>query len=197
MMVTAYSMVVRSAPSGAVLRTAPVSPALIFGASSPIERASSKIGTTSATTTTTSTMPMTKPSIQPKWLLPSGAIGVAETARIALMCQPPVPVTRSDGLAEVPDGLQACVDRGKPCGHRAGQLCDGRNPAGRRNEGRADGTQVEDHPQEADGGDRDNDRRDDQGEPGSCWHGGFLSVLPSRGASQPNPRSGPHRPRSR
>src|SRR5215472_11196599 len=68
MMMVACSMVVRSAPSGAVLRTAPVSPALIFGASSPIERASSKIGTTSATTTTTSTMPMTKPSIQPKWL---------------------------------------------------------------------------------------------------------------------------------
>src|SRR5215475_10077048 len=66
MMVTAYSMVVRSAPRGAVLRTAPVSPALIFGASSPIERASSRIGTTSATTTATSTPPMTNPRVQPK-----------------------------------------------------------------------------------------------------------------------------------
>ena len=58
MMVVAYSIVVRSAPSGAVWFTASVSASLIFGASLPIERASSKMGTTSATTTRTTTMPI-------------------------------------------------------------------------------------------------------------------------------------------
>jgi hypothetical protein len=51
-------MVVRSAPSGAVLSTAWVSASLILGASLPIDRASSRIGTTSATTTSTMTMPI-------------------------------------------------------------------------------------------------------------------------------------------
>ena len=58
MMIVACSIVVRSAPSGAVLCTASVSASLIFGASLPIERASSRIGTTSATTTRTITMPI-------------------------------------------------------------------------------------------------------------------------------------------
>src|SRR6516164_3653160 len=58
MMTVAYSIVVRSAPSGAVLWTASVSASLIFGASSPIWRASTRIGTTSATTTRTTTMPI-------------------------------------------------------------------------------------------------------------------------------------------
>ena len=58
MMIVACSMVVRSAPSGAVLCTASVSASLIFGASLPIDRASSKIGTTRATTTSTMMMPM-------------------------------------------------------------------------------------------------------------------------------------------
>ena len=58
MMIVACSMVVRSAPSGAVFCTASVSASLIFGASLPIDRASSRIGTTSATTTSTMTMPM-------------------------------------------------------------------------------------------------------------------------------------------
>src|SRR6516164_6538379 len=58
MMIVACSIVVRSAPSGAVLWTASVSASLIFGASSPIWRASTRIGTTSATTTRTMMMPM-------------------------------------------------------------------------------------------------------------------------------------------
>src|ERR1700685_3801226 len=58
MMMVACSIVVRSAPSGAVCFTASVSASLIFGASLPIDRASIKIGTTSATTTSTMMMPM-------------------------------------------------------------------------------------------------------------------------------------------
>jgi hypothetical protein len=58
MMIVACSIVVRNAPSGAVLCTASVSASLILGASLPIDRASSRIGTTSATTTSTMTMPM-------------------------------------------------------------------------------------------------------------------------------------------
>src|SRR3984893_17897745 len=58
MMIVACSMVVRSAPSGAVWFTASVSASLILGASLPIDRASIRIGTTSATTTSTMTIPM-------------------------------------------------------------------------------------------------------------------------------------------
>src|SRR6185437_5018608 len=58
MMMVACSIVVRSAPSGAVLVTASVSASLIFGASFPMDRASSRIGTTSATMTRTITMPI-------------------------------------------------------------------------------------------------------------------------------------------
>src|SRR5580698_8054760 len=50
-MTVAYSIVVRSAASGAVLSTALASSSLIFGASLPMDRASKRIGTTSATTT--------------------------------------------------------------------------------------------------------------------------------------------------
>src|SRR5580658_3221227 len=99
-------MVVRSAPSGAVLRTAFSSSLLIFGASLPIERASSRIGTTRATTTSTITIPMTQPTIQP--------------------------VLISDPFAEVADRLEAGVDRGQPLGDGAGQLRDGLHTAGGR-----------------------------------------------------------------
>src|SRR5260221_9198208 len=71
MIMVACSMVVRSAASGAVLCTALVSASLIFGASVPIERASGRIGTTSATTASTTTMPITQPITQPVLLVPA------------------------------------------------------------------------------------------------------------------------------
>src|ERR1700716_3772049 len=71
MMMGACSMVVRSAASGAVLCTALASASLIFGASLPIERASSRIGTTSATTASTTTMPITQPITQPVLPVPA------------------------------------------------------------------------------------------------------------------------------
>src|ERR1700728_2430364 len=101
-------MVVRSAPSGAVLCTAFSSSSLIFGASLPIERASSRIGTTRATTTRTITIPMTQPTIQP--------------------------VLISDPFAEVADRLEARVDRSQPLRHGAGQLRDRLHPTGGRDE---------------------------------------------------------------
>src|SRR5215469_17734612 len=108
-------MVVRSPPSAAVLCTALVSSALIFGASSPIDLASRRIGTTRATTTRTMTPPIVKPSIQPKllkWLMSLSPFAV------------------SDRLAEVPDRLQARVDRSQPVGHGAGQFSDRTDAAG-------------------------------------------------------------------
>src|SRR3984957_17369846 len=69
-------MVVRSAPSGAVLRTASPSAPLILGASSPMDLASNRIGTTSATTARTTTIPMTQPSVQPKLLGPLVALRI-------------------------------------------------------------------------------------------------------------------------
>src|SRR5215467_10924905 len=71
MIVTAWSIVVRRAPSGAVLCTASVSASLIFGASLPMARASSRIGTTSATTTRTITMPIVYPTTQPVVAVPA------------------------------------------------------------------------------------------------------------------------------
>src|SRR5215468_11935024 len=56
---SAWSMVMCSSLRAAVLRTDSVSESLIIVASSPIERASSRIGTTSATTTSTTTIVMT------------------------------------------------------------------------------------------------------------------------------------------
>src|ERR1700733_3010837 len=59
MMMVACSMVVCRAPSGAVLRTAPSSAALIFGASSPICLASTRIAATRTTTASRMTPPIT------------------------------------------------------------------------------------------------------------------------------------------
>src|SRR5580658_7412819 len=137
-------MVVRSAPSGAVLRTAFSSSLLILGASLPIERASSRIGTTKATTTSTITMPMTQPTTQPALI--------------------------SDPFAEVADRLETRVHGGQPVGDGAGQLRDGLHSSGGGDERRANGPQVEDHPQQADRGDRDDQRGDDQCEPGGSRH---------------------------
>src|ERR1022692_4892059 len=58
MMIVACSIVVRRPPSAAVLCTDLVSSALMSGASLPIERASSRIGTTRATTTRTMMIPI-------------------------------------------------------------------------------------------------------------------------------------------
>src|SRR5215471_19026746 len=69
MMIVACSIVVRRPPSAAVLCTALVSSALIEGASLPIERASMRIGTTSATTTRTIKPPITYPRVQPNVLV--------------------------------------------------------------------------------------------------------------------------------
>src|SRR5215472_8408837 len=120
MMVTAYSIVVRSAPSGAVLCTASVSASLIFGASSPIDLASHRIAMTSAATTTVSTMPMVQPMAQPV-LLPAAR---------TFWCM----AGSSDRFAEVADRLQARVDRGEPLRHGAGQLRHGLHPPGGRHE---------------------------------------------------------------
>src|ERR1700728_3155220 len=114
-------MVVRSAPSGAVLCTAFSSSSLIFVASLPIERASSRIGTTRATTTRTITIPMTHPTIQP--------------------------VLISDPFAEVAHRLEARVDRGQPFRNGACQLRDGLHSPGSRDQRRANGPQVADHAQ--------------------------------------------------
>src|SRR5260370_59795 len=112
MMMVACSMVVRSAASGAVLRTALVSASLIFGASVPLERASSRIGTPRATTASTTTMPIPQPITQPVLLVPAamkcGSIGGAFAG--------------SDRFAEVADRLQARVDRGQPVRDGAGQV---------------------------------------------------------------------------
>src|SRR5215472_10253047 len=136
MMVTAYSIVVRSAPSGAVLCTASVSASLIFGASSPIWRASTRIGTTSATTTRTTTMPMVQPMTQPV-LLPPAARTFACMAG------------SSDRFAEVADRLQARVDRGQPLWHRAGQVSHGLHAPSGRHERLTYRVQVEDDPDQA------------------------------------------------
>src|ERR1700761_2120324 len=112
--------------------------------------ASIRIGTTRATTTRTRTPPIVKPSIQPKLLTIFAS---------------------SDRLAEVPDGLQARVDRGEPFRHGAGQVGYGGDAAGDLAERGLDGPQVKDDPQQADGGDADNQRGDDQGAPGGSWHG--------------------------
>src|SRR5215475_12512265 len=180
MMIVACSIVVRSAPSGAVLCTAWVSAPLIFGASLPIERASSRMGTTSATTTRTITMPIVKPITQPVVLVPA--------AVPYMSCS----FGSSDRFAEVADRLQAGVDRGEPLGHRAGQIRDGLHPAGGRDEGRADRAEMEDDPEQADRGDRDDQRRDDQCHPGSCWHGCFsFPAQPRSFATEPAYRTAP------
>src|SRR5215469_7932637 len=101
------------------------------------------------------------------------------------------PLGWSDGFAEVANRLQAGVDRGEPLGHRAGQLGDGLHPPGGRDEGRADRPEVEDDPDQADRGDRDDQRGDDQRHPGSCWHGFLLSAQPRSFATEPAYRTAP------
>src|SRR5215470_5500623 len=158
MMVTAYSIVVRSAPSGAVLCTASVSASLILGASSPINLASHRIVMTSAATTTVSTMPIVQPMTQPV-LLPPAARTCGSMAG------------SSDRFGEVADWFQARVDRGQPLRHRAGELGHGLHPAGGRDERLVYRPEMKDHPDQAERGDGEDQRRDDQGCPGSCWHG--------------------------
>src|SRR5450759_4316353 len=168
MMIVACSIVVRRAASGAVLCTALVKASLINGASLPIERASSRIGTTRATTT------------QPVVLVPA-----ARTSCISGS------FASSDRLAEVPDRLQARIDRGQPVRHGAGQLRDGLDPTGGRDERRAYRPEVEDDPQQAHGGNRDNQRSDDQCHPGSCWHDRSPSTQPRSLATEPAYRTAP------
>src|SRR5262249_3370665 len=157
MMTVACSMVVRRPPSAAVLCTAFVSCSLIFGASSPIDRASMRIGTTSATTTRTITPPITYPRTQPKVLVgPAASAGSAGCIGTSL--------AGSDCLAEVPDGLQARVDRRQPVGNGAGQVGDGGDAAGDLAERRQYGAQVENDAQQPDRGDGDDQRGDDDGE---------------------------------
>src|SRR5579859_6282837 len=108
MMMVAYSIVVRSAASGAVLCTALVSWSLIGTASLPIARASAMIDSTSAATTRTSTPPITKPSVQPN----------------VLMTAP------SDPFSEIADRFQTSVHRGEPVRHGARELRDDGHAAG-------------------------------------------------------------------
>src|SRR5262249_30140203 len=77
----------------------------------------------------------------------------------------------SAGFAEAASRLQARVDGGEPSRHGAGERGDRLHPAGGRDERLADGPQVEDHPEQAERGDRDDQRGDDYGCPGGCWHG--------------------------
>src|SRR5689334_5283408 len=64
-MTSAWSMVVFSSLSAAVLCTDSVSESLIVSACLPIDAASIRIGTTSATTTSTTTMVIVYPTTQP------------------------------------------------------------------------------------------------------------------------------------
>src|SRR5215472_13869587 len=186
MMVTAYSIVVRNPPSAAVLCSALVSSALILGASSPIDLASIRIGTTRATTTSTMTPPIVKPSTQPKLLKWLGAnVKMAECMSLSFPAD-------SDRLAEVPDRLQARVDRGQPVGHGAGQLRDGTDAAGDLAQRRQGGPEVEYDAQQANRGDRDYQRGDDQRAPGSCRHDSCSFPL-SRADARRTRRTGPRR----
>src|SRR5580658_2834914 len=154
-------MVVFSPASAAVFRTALRSWPSIFGASLPMPLASTRIGTTSATTTSTSTPPIVNPRIQPNVLtLPPPAAST------------PVPMcVSSDRLAEVPHGLQARVDRGQSVGHGGRQVGHRGHAPGDLTERGLDRPQVEDDPQQANGGDADDQRGDDQGAPSGSWHG--------------------------
>src|SRR5215469_6357001 len=135
-------MVVRSAPSGAVLRTASPSALLILGASSPMDLASNRIGTTSATTARTTTIPITQPRVQPKLLGPAAATACWAAVMVSMSG-----LRRSDRVAEVADGLQVRVHRGQPLRHGAGEIRDGAHAAGCGHQVGADRPQVEDHPQ--------------------------------------------------
>src|ERR1700741_1827404 len=128
MMIVACSFVVRSAPSGAVFCTASPSASLLLGASLPIERASSRIGTASATTTSTMPIPMVEPPTQPVGLVPAARTCGSITGS-------------SHRLAEVPDGLQARVDRGQPVRHGARQARHGLHSPGGRDQRLADGAE--------------------------------------------------------
>src|SRR3981189_1633680 len=100
-MTCAWPIVARNCPSAAVFVTACRSASLICVASPPIERANSRIGTTSATTTSTMTMPMAKPTYQP-----------------FITC------SFSDRFAEVPDRFEVRVHRRQHRGHRPGLVRD-------------------------------------------------------------------------
>src|SRR5208337_3769583 len=76
----------------------------------------------------------------------------------------------SDRFAEVAAGFQVRVDRGQPPGHRARQARDGLDSPGGRDQRLPDRPEVEDDPEQADRGDRDDQRGDDQRRPGGCWH---------------------------
>src|SRR5215469_10524588 len=91
----------------------------------------------------------------------------------------------SHRLAEVPDRLEARVDRGQPDGHGAGQGRDGGYAAGDLTQSGADGPEMKDHSQQADGGDADDQRADDQSDPRGCGHGVIPSTQPSSLATEP------------
>src|SRR5580658_416538 len=141
-----------------------------------------RIGTTSATTASTTMMPIVYPITHPVVLVPAArTFGCMSGSSL-------------DRFAKVADGLKACVDRGEPLRNRAGQAGDGLDPSGGSDQCLPDGPQVEDDPQQAERGDRDNQRGDDNCEPGGCWHG--LSPFPlSREAWRRSRRTGPPRRR--
>src|SRR5580700_11656167 len=172
MMIVACSIVVRSAASGAVLCTALVSASLIFGASSPIDLASHRIVTTSATTTTASTMPMVHPMTQPVLLPPAAR---------TFGCM----AGSSDRFAEVADRLEARVDRGQAVRDGAGELRDRLHPPAGRHERLADRPEVEDDPDQAHRDARDDHRGDDQGEPRGCRHDRSPFPQPRSFATEP------------
>src|SRR4029077_4684518 len=144
----------------------------------PIERASSRIGTTRATTTSTMMMPMVYPTTQPVGLVPAARTCGSITGS-------------SDRFAKVTDGLQARVDRGQPLGHGAGQLSHGLHSPGRGDQRPSDRPEVEDDPEQAHRGDGDDQRGDDDGEPGGSWHGCSPSCYTSSLATAPPYRHAP------
>src|SRR5215471_12310377 len=99
----------------------------------------------------------------------------------------------SDRFAEVADGLEVGVHRGEPLRHRAGLVGDHRYPPAGGDQGLVDGPEVEDDPEQAHRRDRDDQRGDDQGHPGGCWHGRcpFCRAQPRRRATEPAYRTAP------
>src|ERR1700691_741759 len=87
MMMVACSIVVLSAASGAVLSTACLRDSSIIEASLPMERAISRIGTTSMTTTSTTRKPSVYPSHQPVVLTPPPEARTSACRDMASSCR--------------------------------------------------------------------------------------------------------------
>src|SRR5262249_14552209 len=101
----------------------------------------------------------------------------------------------SDRFAEVTHRLQAGVDRGQDLGHGAGPQGDDLHTADDAAECLPDGPKVEDDPEQTERRGSDDQRSDDQGHPGDCWHIDvplfFGSGQPRSFATEPAYRTAP------